>query len=77
MEEDEHLLPNNSRRKRSHGKRHYNERALQPDMSMSTLVDLLDMTEKPEGVHSINNKLFSISFPQLHCLQELTQESTS
>ena len=63
------------RRKRSHGKRHYNKRAPQPDVTMSTLVDLVDMIEKPEGVHKINTKLFSISFPQLHCLQELSLES--
>ena len=44
---------------------------------MSTLVDLVDMTEKPEGVHKINTKLFSISFPQFHCLQELALESTT
>ena len=42
---------------------------------MSTLVDLVDMTEKPEGVNKINTKLFSISFPQLCGLQELALES--
>ena len=65
------------RRKRSHGKRRYNKRAPQPDVTMSTLVDLVDMIEKPEGVHKINTKLFSISFPQLRCLQELALESTN
>ena len=35
------------------------------------------MTEKPEGVHKINTKLFSISFPQLCCLKELALESTN
>ena len=44
---------------------------------MSTLVDLVDMTEKPEGVHKINTKLFSISFPQLRHLQEPALESTN
>ena len=45
---------------------------------MSTLVDLVDMMiEKPECVHKINTKLFSISFPQLCCLQELALESTN
>ena len=44
---------------------------------MSTLVDLVDMTEKPEGVHKISTKLFSIAFPQLHGLQELAMESTN
>ena len=65
------------RQKRSHGKRRYNKRAPQPDVTMSTLVGLLDMIEKPEGVHKTNTKLFSISFPQLHCLQELALESTN
>ena len=44
---------------------------------MSTLVDLVDMIEKPEGVHKMNTKLFSVSFPQLCCLQELALESTN
>ena len=35
------------------------------------------MTDKPEGVDKINTKLFSISFPQLCCLQELALESTN
>ena len=69
------LFNKRSRRKRSHGKRHYNKRAPQPDVAMSTLVDLVDMIEKPEGVHKINTKLFSISFPQLRGLQELALES--
>ena len=71
------LLNKQLRRKRSHGKRHYNKRAPQPDVAMSTLVDLVDMTEKPERVHNINTKLFSISFPQLRGLQELALESTN
>ena len=44
---------------------------------MNTLVDLVDTIEKPEGVHKINTKLFSVSFPQLRCLQELALESTN
>ena len=44
---------------------------------MSTLADLVDMIEKPEGVHKINTKLFSISFSQLRGLQELALESTN
>ena len=71
------LFNKQPRRKRSHGKRRYNKRAPQPDVTMSTLVDLVDMIEKPEGVHKINTKLFSISFPQLRCLQELALESTN
>ena len=73
------LFNKQPRRKRSHGKGHYNKRAPQPDVTMCTFVDLVDMTEKPEGVHTINTKLssFSISFPQLHCLQEFALESTN
>ena len=56
------LFNKQPRRKRSHGIRHYNKRAPQPDGTMSTFVDLVDMIEKPEGVHNINTKLFSISF---------------
>ena len=44
---------------------------------MSTLVDLVDTFEKPEGVQKINTKLFSISFPQLRCLQEVALEPTN
>ena len=69
------LFNKQPRRKRSHGKRHYNKIAPQPDVAMSTLVDLVDMIEKPEGVHKINTKFFSISFPQLRGLHELALES--
>ena len=71
------LFNKQPRRKRSDGRRHYNKRAPQPNVAMSTLVDLVDMTEKPEGVHKINTKLFSISFPQLRGLQELALESSN
>ena len=71
------LLNKQLRRKRSHGKRHYNKKSPQPDVTMSTLVDLVDMIEKPEGVHKINTKLFSISFSQLRHLQGLILESTN
>ena len=43
---------------------------------MSTPVDLVDMIEKPQGVHNTNTKLFSILFPQLCSLRELALEST-
>ena len=59
------------------GKRHYNKRAPQPDVSMNTLADLVGMDEKLEGVHITNTKLFSISFPQLRSLQELDLESAN
>ena len=42
------LFNKQPRRQRSHGKRRYNKRAPQPDVTMSTLVDLVDMIEKPE-----------------------------
>ena len=71
------LFNKQPRQKRSHRKRHYNKRTPQPDVVMSTLVDLVNMTEKPEVVHKINNKLFTISFLQLHGLQELALESTT
>ena len=71
------LFNKQPRRKRSHGKRHYNKRTPQPDTTTSTLVDVVDMIEKPEGVHNINTKLFSISFPQLRSLQKLALESTN
>ena len=44
---------------------------LSQTLTMNTLVDLVNMIEKPEGVHNITIKLFSISFPQLCFLQEL------
>ena len=42
---------------------------------MNTLVDLVDMTNQPEGVHKINTILFSVSLPQLCVLQDLALES--
>ena len=71
------LFNKQPRRKRSHGKRHYNKRTPQPDATTSTLVDLVDMIEKPEGVHNINTKLFSISVPQLRSLQKVALELTN
>ena len=40
-------------------------------MNMSTLVELVDLTEKTKWVHNINTKLLSILLPQLRSLQEL------
>ena len=45
-------------------------------VTTSTPVHLVDMIKKPKGVHNINTKLFSISFPQLCSLQKLALEST-
>ena len=71
------LFNKQPRQERSHGKMHCNKRAPQPGDSMSTLLDLVDMTEKPEGVRNINTKLFFISFPHIRSLQELSLESTN
>ena len=54
-----------------------NKRAPQRDVTMSTLVDLVDNTERSEGVHNISTKLFSVSFSQLPSLQQLALESTN
>ena len=51
------------RRKRSHGKRHYNKKAPQPKSSMDTLITLVDMIDQPEGVHKIKTHLFPFRFP--------------
>ena len=56
------LFNKQPRRKRSHGKEHYNKRAPQPDVAMSTLVDLVDMIEKHDGVHKININCFPFHF---------------
>ena len=77
MQEDQRLFNKQPRRKRSHRRRHYNKIAPQPDVTVSTLGDIVDIIEKPQGVHKINTKLFSVSFPQLCCLQELALESTN
>ena len=45
--------------------------------TIADLVDFVDMIQKLEGVHNINTKLFSISFPQLLSLQELALEPTN
>ena len=58
-----------------HYKRHYKKKPPQPESSMNTLMDLVDMIDQPEGVHQINTILFSVSIPQLRVLQELALES--
>ena len=63
--------------KRSHGKRHYNKNASQPESSIDALITLIDMIEQPEGVHKIKTHLFSMSLPQLSSLQEIALESTN
>ena len=53
-------------RKRSHGKRHYKKKSPQPESSMNTLVDMVDM---------MGRCAFSVPFPQLRVPQELALES--
>ena len=55
------LFKNQSRRKRSHGKRHYNKKAPQHELSM-TVVDIVDMIDQPKGVSSHKDKaLFDVN----------------
>ena len=65
------------RRKRSHGHRHYNEKAPQLDSCIDTFVNLIDSIDQQQGVHKIKATLFSISLSKLHELQSLAQESTN
>ena len=55
---------------------HYNKRAPQPNVRMSTLLDLVDMIDNPEGIHNIIIFFFHF-IPQLRSLQELALESTN
>ena len=71
------LFNKHQRRKRSHGKRHYNKKAPQPESSIDALITLIDMIDQPEGVHKIETHLFSMSLPQLSSLQEIALESTN
>ena len=66
------LFNKHQRRKRSHGKSHYNKKAPQPESSTDALITLIDMCmiDQPEGVHKIKTHLFSISLPQLSSLQD-------
>ena len=52
-------------------------RTVSLDSTISAFLAKVDIIEKPEGVHKINTKLFSISFPQLRGLQVLALESTN
>ena len=71
------LFNKHQRRKRSHGKRHYNKMAPQPESSIDALITLIDMIDQPEGVHKIKTHLFSMSLPQLSSLQGIALESTN
>ena len=66
------LFNKHQRRKRSHGKRHYNKTAPQPESSIDAMITLIDMIDQPEGVHKIKTHLLSMSLPQLSSLQEST-----
>ena len=65
------LFNKHQRRKTSHGKRHYNKKAPQPESNTDALITLIDMIDQPEGVHKIKTHLFSMSLPQLSSLQEI------
>ena len=71
------LFNKHQRQKRSHGKRHYNKKAPQPESIIDALITLIDMTDQPEGFHKIKTHLFSMSLPQLSSLQEIALESTN
>ena len=43
------LFNKHRRRKRSHGKRHYNKKAPQPESSIDALITLIDMIDQSEG----------------------------
>ena len=60
------LFNKHQRRKRSHGKRHYNKKAPQPESSIDVLITLIDMIDQPEGVHKIKTHLFSTSIFSIH-----------
>jgi len=53
-----------SRRKRSHGHRHYTS-SIFHDVSLN---DLLSLMQKPLGMHYIRSKLFSLPLSKLHAL---------
>ena len=71
------LFNKHQRRKRSHGKRHYNKKAPQPESSTDALITLTDMIDQLECVHKIKTHLFSMSLPQLSSLQEIALEYTN
>ena len=57
------LSNKHQRRKRSHGKRHYNKKAPQPECSIDTLITLIDMIDQPEGFHKIKTHLIQFHLP--------------
>ena len=71
------LFNKHQRRKRSHGKHHYNKKAPQSESSIDALITLIDMIDQPESVHKIKTHLFSMSLPQFSSLQEIALESTN
>ena len=42
-----------------------------------TLVDIVDMTDQPDGVYHIKTKLFLMSIPEIRNLQQLTLQFTN
>ena len=64
------------RRKRSMDIGITTKKTPQLDSRIDTLVNLIDSTDQPQGVHKIKTTLFSISLPKLRELQSLALEST-
>ena len=53
------------------------EKTPQLDLSIDTLVNLIDSIDQPQGVHKIKTTLFSIFLPKLRELQSFALESTN
>ena len=72
------LFPSFTRKKRSHGTRHYTP----PRNNQVLFTDLLDLVFKPLGIHHIRTKLFSLPLPSLNklyneCLQSSFLDQSS
>ena len=67
------LFPSLSRRKRSHGHRHYTP-AILNDVSFDELLPLIN---EPLGLHHIRTKLYSIPLVSMHKLRDKCLNSTN
>ena len=65
------LFNKKERRKRSHGRRHYNKKPPQQDL----FVDLVDTVFERQGPHKIKTKLFALKLTELRSLQKVALES--
>ena len=66
------LFPSLSRRKRSHGHRHYTHARLNED----SFDELLPLINEPLGLHHIRTKLYSIPLVSMHKLRDKCLDST-